>query len=269
MHVMSIIEVEHLVKRYDGTVAVDDLSFTVEPGELFGFLGPNGAGKTTTINVLCTLLAPTAGSTRVAGFDCQRQPTSVRTQIGIIFQDPSLDERLTAWENLLFHAMIYHVPARQRRARIDAVLEMVGLADRRQTIVRQFSGGMKRRLEIARGLLHHPRVLFLDEPTLGLDPQTRRRLWECLAALRRDHRLTLFLTTHYLEEAEVCDRVAIIDHGRLVALDTPALLKQRYATAAASLEDVFLSVTGHDIRDEDAMGDNPLRTVRRWNRLLR
>ena len=267
---MPIIEVQHLVKQYGDTVAVRDLSFTVEAGELFAFLGPNGAGKTTTINILCTLLAPTSGATRVAGFDCLRQSKQVREQIGIIFQDPSLDERLTAWENLLFHAMIYHVPARERRERIDRVLAMVDLSERRHTVVKRFSGGMKRRLEIARGLLHRPTVLFLDEPTIGLDPQTRRRMWEFIDRLRREFQITLFLTTHYLEEAEACDRVAIMDHGRLVALDTPAALKARHATPAASLEEVFLSVTGHDIRDEDSMGSaNPLRTVRRWNRFLR
>lgn len=266
---MSIIEVEHLVKRYNGTVAVNDLSFTVAPGELFGFLGPNGAGKTTTISILCTLLAPTSGVTRVAGFDCQRQPTEVRTQIGIIFQDPSLDERLTAWENLLFHAMIYHVPARERRARIESVLEMVDLADRRQTVVKRFSGGMKRRLEIARGLLHRPKILFLDEPTIGLDPQTRRRMWEFIEALRRDHALTLFLTTHYMEEAEVCDRVAIVDHGQLVALDTPEALKRAHATPEASLEDVFIRLTGYEIRDGEVSDKNLLRTVRRWSKMLR
>ncbi len=266
---MPIIEVEHLVKRYGEVTAVNDVSFAVEPGELFAFLGPNGAGKTTTISILCTLLAPTSGATRVAGFDCLRQPTEVRARIGIIFQDPSLDERLTAWENLLFHAMIYHVPARERRDRIERVLAMVELSDWRHTIVKRFSGGMKRRLEIARGLLHQPTLLFLDEPTLGLDPQTRRRLWAFVARLRRESQITVFLTTHYLEEAEQCDRVAIMDHGRLVALDTPAALKSRHATPAASLEDVFLHLTGHDIRDEGAMDDNPLKTVRRWNRFLR
>lgn len=263
---MAIIEVEHLVKQYNGLAAVNDVSFAVEAGELFGFLGPNGAGKTTTINILCTLLAPTRGIARVAGFDCQRQPTQVRTQIGIIFQDPSLDERLTAWENLLFHAMIYHVPARERRARLEAVLEMVDLSDRRHTVVRQFSGGMKRRLEIARGLIHRPRLLFLDEPTIGLDPQTRRRMWEFIEHLRRDHALTIFLTTHYMEEAEVCDRVAIMDHGRLVALDTPEALKQAHATPEASLEDVFIRLTGYEIRDGEPTDHDVLRTVRRWSR---
>ena len=266
---MGVIEVAHLVKQYNGLTAVNDLSFTVGPQELFGFLGPNGAGKTTTINILCTLLTPTSGSAHVAGFDCQRQPNEVRTQIGIIFQDPSLDERLTAWENLLFHAMIYHLPARERRARIEAVLEMVELADRRHAIVRQFSGGMKRRLEIARGLLHRPKVLFLDEPTIGLDPQTRRRMWEFIDALRRDHELTIFMTTHYMEEAEVCDRVAIIDHGRLVALDAPEALKRAHATPEASLEDVFIHLTGYEIRDGEPSDKDVLRTVRRWSRNLK
>ena len=266
---MSIVEVRHLVKRYNGTTAVNDLSFAVEPGELFGFLGPNGAGKTTTINILCTLLAPTSGTAQVAGFDCGTQSRDVRRQIGIIFQDPSLDDRLTAWENLLFHAMIYHVPARERRGRMESVLEMVDLADRRHTVVKQFSGGMKRRLEIARGLLHRPKVLFLDEPTIGLDPQTRRRMWEFIEILRDEHQMTLFLTTHYMEEAEACDRAAIIDHGRLVALDTPEALKTRYASSDASLEDVFIQLTGYEIRDGEAADRDLLRRVRRWSKNLR
>ena len=261
-----IVEVEHLVKRYNGTVAVNDLSLAVEPGELFGFLGPNGAGKTTTISILCTLLAPTSGAARVAGFDCVRQSREVRRQIGIIFQEPSLDERLTAWENLLFHAMIYHLPVRTRKARIDEALAMVDLADRRDTIVKRFSGGMKRRLEIARGLLHQPQVLFLDEPTIGLDPQTRRRMWEFIEQLRADTQITLFLTTHYMEEAEVCDRIAIIDHGRLVALGSPDQLKQEHGGPEASLEDVFIRLTGYEIRDGEASDHDLLRTVRRWSR---
>ncbi|MBI4313986.1 MAG: ATP-binding cassette domain-containing protein [Candidatus Omnitrophica bacterium] len=273
---MPIIEVEHLIKRYSGTVsgsagftAVDDLSFSVEPGELFGFLGPNGAGKTTTISVLCTLLAPTGGSAQVAGFDCVRESRQVREQIGIIFQDPSLDERLTAWENLRFHAMIYHIPPRERRTRIESVLEMVDLADRRNSIVKKFSGGMKRRLEIARGLLHRPKVLFLDEPTIGLDPQTRRKMWEFVHSLRSNHQITLFLTTHYMEEAEACDRVLIIDHGKLVALGAPQELKARYSSPEATLEDIFIQLTGHEIREEPAGSRDVTRTLRRWSRNLR
>ncbi|MFO7676705.1 MAG: ATP-binding cassette domain-containing protein [bacterium] len=219
------IEVDGLAKSFKDFVAVDKVSFSVAPGELFGFLGPNGAGKTTTVRMLCTLTRPTAGRARVAGHDVAREQDAVRRAIGIIFQDPSLDDRLTARENLRFHAMIYKVPGREVDERIARSLEWMELTDRAGDLVREFSGGMKRRLEIARGLLHAPRVLFLDEPTLGLDPQTRNRIWQRLLALRRDQQVTLFLTTHYMEEAENCDRVAIIDHGRIVALDTPAVLK--------------------------------------------
>lgn len=219
------IEVEHLEKRYGAFTAVADVSFTVEDGELFGFLGPNGAGKSTTINVLCTLLRPTAGRARVNGFDVRTQASQVRRSIGIIFQDPSLDDRLTAAENLEFHARIYNVPRALWRERARRLLEIVDLYERRNDLVKTFSGGMKRRLEVARSLLHHPRVLFLDEPTIGLDPQTREHIWSYLAELRQREGITLFLTTHYMDEAERCDRIAIIDHGRIVALDTPARLK--------------------------------------------
>lgn len=220
-----MIRVEDLAKNYNGLWAVDGVSFHIREGEIFGFLGPNGAGKTTTIKMLCTLTQPSRGRASIAGFDIVREPKSVRGSLGIIFQDPSLDDRLTAYENLKFHAMIYKVPRRERKARIDRVLEMTELADRRQDQVRYFSGGMKRRLEIARGLLHEPRILFLDEPTLGLDPQTRNRIWDYLHGLRRGRTMTLFLTTHYMEEAENCDRIAVIDHGRIIALDTPEHLK--------------------------------------------
>ena len=221
-----VIEVRELVRRFGSFVAVDHVSFDVAEGEIFGFLGPNGAGKSTTIAMLCTLLRPTAGQARVAGHDVTREPHAVRQAIGVIFQDPSLDDRLTALENLRFHAMLYDVPAAQFEERARAVLEMVDLADRAHSIVRQFSGGMKRRLEIARGLLHRPRVLFLDEPTIGLDPQTRRHIWTYITQLRREHGVTIFLTTHYMDEAEICDRIAIMDHGRIVALDTPEGLRR-------------------------------------------
>ncbi len=221
----TVIQVTNLIRDYGKFRAVDDISFAVPKGEIFGFLGPNGAGKTTTIKVLCTLLAPTSGSTMVAGYDCAQYPDKVRGKIGIIFQDPSLDDRLTAEENLFFHSLLYHIPPAIRKERTDIVLAMVELTDRRKSLVREFSGGMKRRLEIARGLMHQPAVLFLDEPTLGLDPQTRHHIWQYLLDLREKSELTIFLTTHYMDEAEHCDRIAIIDHGKIIALDTPINLK--------------------------------------------
>ena len=221
-----IIRVENLVKKFGELVAVDDISFNVSPGEIFGFLGPNGAGKTTTINILCTLTRPTSGRAVLNDFDVLRQQSQVRHSIGLVFQDPSLDERLTGIQNLRFHAMVYNVPATVRDQRIEQVLRMVELWDKRNNIVRIFSGGMKRRLELARGLLHHPKVLFLDEPTLGLDPQTRNHIWEYILELRRHEGTTIFLTTHYMDEAEKADRIAIIDHGKMVAMDTPEKLKR-------------------------------------------
>jgi ABC-2 type transport system ATP-binding protein len=223
----SVIEVQELVKKFGDFTAVAGIDFEVQEGEFFGFLGPNGAGKTTTINILATLLKPTAGNARLAGFDVLRQPQHVRQSIGMVFQDASLDERLTAQENLYFHAMLYHVPRRVRAARIDQVLGIVGLTDRRHSLVRTFSGGMKRRLEIGRGLLHYPKVLFLDEPTAGLDPQTRNAIWDHIRRLRDEIGITVFMTTHYLDEAENCGRIAIIDHGKIQALDSPAVLKRR------------------------------------------
>ncbi len=220
-----IIKVENLVKRFGELVAVDDISFSVASGEIFGFLGPNGAGKTTTINILCTLSKPTSGQATIDGFDVVRQQSQVRQSIGLVFQDPSLDEQLSGLQNLRFHASVYNVPASVREQRIEQVLTMVELWDRRNSQVRTFSGGMKRRLEIARGLLHYPKVLFLDEPTLGLDPQTRHRTWEYILEMREREGTTIFLTTHYMDEAEKADRIAIIDHGKLVALDTPERLK--------------------------------------------
>jgi ABC-2 type transport system ATP-binding protein len=223
---MSSIEVIDLVKTFGPLTAVDRVSFRVEDGEVFGFLGPNGAGKTTTINVLCTLMKPTSGRARVAGYDVATQRNAVRQSIGLVFQDPSLDDQLTAYENLQFHAHVYDVPSRERAERIEEVLRVVELWDRRDAVVRTYSGGMKRRLEIARGMLHHPRVLFLDEPTIGLDPQTREHVWEYILEVQRAHNITIFMTTHYMEEAEHCDRIAIIDLGKVVALDTPDALKR-------------------------------------------
>ncbi len=220
-----IIKVENLVKKFGQLVAVDNISFTVAPGEIFGFLGPNGAGKTTTINILCTLSKPTSGQAIVNGFDVVRQQSQVRQSIGLVFQDPSLDERLSGLQNLRFHALVYNVPSSVRQQRIEQVLRMTELWDRRHGEVRTYSGGMKRRLELARGLLHYPKVLFLDEPTLGLDPQTRNRIWEYILELRQREGTTIFLTTHYMDEAEKADRIAIMDYGKIVALDTPERLK--------------------------------------------
>jgi ABC-2 type transport system ATP-binding protein len=224
------IDVRSLSKNFEAITAVDDVSFDVAPGEIFGFLGPNGAGKSTTIAMLCTLLTPSAGGATVAGFDISTQRSSVRRHIGLVFQETTLDEYLTAEENLRFHAELYGVPSRDVRPRMQQVLDMVGLADRRGSLVRTFSGGMKRRLEIARGLLHSPRVLFLDEPTVGLDPQTRSSIWAYVTELRHREQITIFLTTHYMDEAEYCDRIAIMDAGRIVALDTPEALKASVAS---------------------------------------
>jgi ABC-2 type transport system ATP-binding protein len=218
--------VRDLVKKFGDITAVNGVGFDIMPGEIFGFLGPNGAGKTTTINMLCTLLKPTSGTAILNGFDVVKQHTEVRKSIGLVFQDPSLDSRLTAYENLKFHAMIYALDPAKQRGRMDEVLEMVELLDRQKDLVSTFSGGMKRRLEIARGLLHYPKVLFLDEPTLGLDPQTRNHIWTYIHTVKKREGMTIFLTTHYMEEAEHCDRIAIIDHGEIVALDTPDKLKE-------------------------------------------
>ena len=218
--------VEHLARSFGAIEAVKGIDFAVGRGETFGFLGPNGAGKSTTIKMLCTLLQPTSGRALVNGHDVVRESAAVRQSIGIVFQDPSLDEYLTAEQNLRYHCMIYHTPRHSRDARIREVLELVGLDDRRNDIVKTYSGGMKRRLEVARGLLHEPETLFLDEPTVGLDPQTRRSVWEHVMRLRETTGLTIFMTTHYMEEAEYCDRIGIIDHGNIVALDTPAGLKR-------------------------------------------
>ncbi|MBI3399749.1 MAG: ATP-binding cassette domain-containing protein [Deltaproteobacteria bacterium] len=223
---MSIIQVTDLVKKYNGLTAVNGISFEVKQGESFGFLGPNGAGKTTTINILCTLLSPTSGTAEVNGHDCLKHAHKVRSSIGLVFQDITLDNDLTAYENLKFHCYLYNMNKGETEERIEAILNVVGLYDRKDDLVRRFSGGMKRRLEIARGLLHHPKVLFLDEPTLGLDPQTRTTVWEFINNWRKKEGITVFLTTHYMDEAEVCDSIAIIDHGRIIACGTPEELKK-------------------------------------------
>jgi ABC-2 type transport system ATP-binding protein len=226
----AAVVVEQLVKRYGELTAVDAISFEVRPGEIFGFLGPNGAGKTTTIKMLCTLAVPTSGSALVAGHDIVRERTDVRRNIGLVFQDPTLDAYLTAEQNLRFHAELYGMPKSWVPDRMREVLEMVGLWERRSGRVQTFSGGMRRRLEIARGLMHSPRVLFLDEPTVGLDPQTRASIWEYIHELRQQEEITIFLTTHYMDEAENCDRIAIMDAGQVVVLDTPDRLKASIGT---------------------------------------
>jgi ABC-2 type transport system ATP-binding protein len=323
---VKVIEVENLSRRFGKIEAVKEVSFAIEEGEIFGFLGPNGAGKTTTINMLCTLLRPGGGSARVNGFDVVRQRSDVRRSIGLVFQQSTLDEQLSAEQNLRFHGYAYGIPAAQREQRMHDLLTMVELYDRRKHKVRTFSGGMKRRLEIARGLLHLPRVLFLDEPTLGLDPQTRKHIWDYLHDLRRRENLTIFLTTHYMDEAENCGRIAVIDHGRIVAMDTPdglknavggdlvtfstadtqaaaQLVRQRYhvepqiqdgqvrfhvtsgetflpdfvrefpqrllsvGLRRPTLEDVFLSLTGHEIRDSELDAKDLMRQgMQRWQR---
>jgi ABC-2 type transport system ATP-binding protein len=222
---MDVIEASNIVKRFGELEAVKGVSFSVKAGEIFGLLGPNGAGKTTTINILCTLLKPTDGQARVNGHDVIKERSQVRQSIGLVFQEPALDDYLTAEQNLRFHGYAYGVPRNVLEPRLKELLEMMELWDRRKGKISTYSGGMKRRLEIARGLLHHPRVLFLDEPTLGLDPQTRRRIWDYIHDLRKRENLAIFMTTHYMDEAENCDRIAIMDYGRTVALDTPEKLK--------------------------------------------
>jgi len=323
----DIIRVENLVKKFGELAAVADISFSVAPGEIFGFLGPNGAGKTTTINILCTLAKPTSGRATINGLDVIRQQSQVRRTIGLVFQDPSLDERLSGLQNLRFHALVYGVPASVREQRMEQLLRLVELWDKRHNEVRTYSGGMKRRLELARGLLHHPKVLFLDEPTLGLDPQTRNRIWEYILELRQREGTTIFLTTHYMDEADKADRIAIIDHGKLIAMDTPENLKKmvskdiitvktddngraaeeiksryrietrhdddglcfevtngeeflpafirefstrilRVSLHRPSLDDVFLKLTGHEIREEEVT--NTLKAmVRQHGRRMR
>jgi len=243
-----IIKVENLVKRFGDLVAVNDISFSVPPGEIFGLLGPNGAGKTTTINILCTLSKLTSGHASIDGFDVVRQQKQVRQLIGMVFQDPSLDERLSGLQNLRFHALVYNMPASLREQRIEQMLTMMELWDKRQNEVRTYSGGMKRRLELARGLLHHPKVLFLDEPTLGLDPQTRNRIWEYILEMRQREGTTILLTTHYMDEAAKADRIAIIDYGKIVALDTPERLKEIVSKDIISLKTVDEDRAAEEIR---------------------
>ncbi len=231
------IETEEITKRFDDIVAVNKVSISVKPGELFGLLGPNGAGKTTLISMLSTIAEPTSGKAKVWGFDVEKESSKVRESIGMVFQDTTLDDRLTGRENLDLHGRLYGLDGRTRKKRIEEVLALVELADRADAIVKTYSGGMMRRLEIARGLMHHPHVLFLDEPTLGLDPQTRNHIWEYIRKLNREESVTIVLTTHYMEEADhLCNRIAIIDHGEIVALDTPEELKNMLGGDVIMLE---------------------------------
>ncbi|MFA5061900.1 MAG: ATP-binding cassette domain-containing protein [Patescibacteria group bacterium] len=223
---MPIIETNNLTKRYGELVAVDNLNLQVEEGEIFGLLGPNGAGKSTTLLMLTTLIKPTSGTASVNAFDIVKESGKVRKSIGIVFQDPSSDDTLTGYENLKLHGMLYGMPAAHREEKIKEVLELVDLTDRKDDTVKKYSGGMRRRLELARGLMHHPKVLFLDEPTLGLDPQSREHLWQYIQKLAKEKGMSVVITTHYMEEADLlCNRLAIIDHGKIVALDTSANLK--------------------------------------------
>jgi ABC-2 type transport system ATP-binding protein len=253
-----MIRVQNLVRQFGTLAAVNDISFEVPRGEIFAFLGPNGAGKTTTIKMLTTLLRPTSGRVELDGLDPQHHPLEARRRFGIVFQDPSLESELTAAENMEIHGVLYHVPRRVRLQRTEQLLRLFELWDRRHEPVKRFSGGMRRRLEIARGFLHTPKILFLDEPTLGLDPQSRNQLWTHVKSLNEAESVTVFLTTHYMDEAErVAHRIAIIDHGRIVALGSPAEIKTQ--TGTESLEQAFLALTGTTIRDESASAVDQMR----------
>jgi ABC-2 type transport system ATP-binding protein len=257
----DIIVVKNLVKKYGEFTAVNKASFTVKRGEIFAFLGPNGAGKTTTIKMLTTLLSPTNGKILIDTYDPVVDQRAARSSFGIVFQDPSTDDELTAYENMEIHGVLYNVPKALRKERIETLLKVVELWDRKDSLAKTFSGGMKRRLEIARGLLHHPKILFLDEPTAGLDPQTRNRMWEYLRKLNKEEGITVFFTTHYMEEAEkIAEKVAIIDHGKILIQGTPAALKAK--TKKRTLEEAFLSLTGRSIRDEEAGAIEGLRMHR-------
>ena len=259
----SAISVKNLTKTFKGGLkAVDNISFDVPKGSIFAFLGPNGAGKTTTIKMLTTLLHPTSGTLTLNGMDPVKDSHNVRQSFGIVFQDPSLDDELTAYENMFFHAGLYGVPRNESPKKIEDLMKFVELWDRKDSLVKTFSGGMKRRLEIARGLLHTPSILFLDEPTTGLDPQTRNYIWNYIKRLNEERGLTVFFTTHYMEEAErSAQHVAIIDHGKIIVSDTPANIIA--AAGTANLEDAFIKLTGHEIRDEAAGAIDHLRSMRR------
>jgi ABC-2 type transport system ATP-binding protein len=261
----TVIEVDHLHKTFGDFTAVNDISFSVKKGEIFAFLGPNGAGKSTTIKMLTTLLMPTSGKILIDGHDPQTHQDEVRKSFGIVFQDPSIDEELTAYENMEFHGVLYQVPQPLRKKRIEELLTIVQLWDRKDHLVKTFSGGMRRRLEIARGLLHHPTIFFLDEPTVGLDPQTRNQMWSYIEELNKKEQITIFFTTHYMEEAEkVAQRIAVIDHGNLIAHGSVKELIEQ--TEKESLEEAFLALTGKAIRDEEASGLDHLRMRRQMFR---
>ena len=261
-----MIKVQNLTKSFGDVVAVNDVSFEVNRGEIFAFLGPNGAGKTTTIKMLTTLLRPTSGKVALDGLDPTVQRDEVRKRFGVVFQDPSLDQDLTAWENMEIHGVLYGVPKKERHEKATTLLKLFELWDRKDALVKTFSGGMRRRLEIARGLLHTPRVLFLDEPTLGLDPQSRNQMWTHVKSLNETEQVTVFLTTHYMDEADrVAHRIAVIDHGKVVAIGSSKELKEQ--TKTESLEDAFLALTGTSIRDEGATAADGMRQfARMWRR---
>lgn len=263
---MDIVAVKNLTKKFKDFTAVDGVSFNVAKGKIFAFLGPNGAGKTTTIKMLTTLLTPSGGQILLNGINPAENQDAARKTFGIVFQDPSLDDELTAYENLEFHGVLYGVLAETRTKRIEELLKFVELWDRKDNLVKTFSGGMKRRLEIARGLLHHPKIFFLDEPTQGLDPQTRNHIWNYIQNLNNKEDITVFFTTHYMEEAEkVAEEIAIIDHGKIVATGTPNQLKSKYKTK--TLEAAFLKATGHGLRDEEAGTAEQMRMhARVWHR---
>jgi len=260
------ISVKNLTKKFDSFSAVNNISFDVEEGKMFAFLGPNGAGKTTTIKMLTTILHPTSGKIRMNGFEIGKDNNEIRKSFGIVFQDFSLDDELTALENLEFHGILYKVPKDLLKKRIETLLKLVDLYDKKNNFVKTFSGGMKRRLEIARALVHHPRILFLDEPTAGLDPQTRNNMWNYIKRLSKEEKMTVFFTTHYMEEAEkMAEEVAIIDHGKIVFKEPPSEIKKK--TKSKSLEDAFLKLTGHDLREEEASSLEILRAQRKvWRR---
>jgi ABC-2 type transport system ATP-binding protein len=261
----TIIKVRNLTKKFGKLMAVNDISFDVCEGEIFAFLGPNGAGKSTTIKMLVTLLNPTSGEISLNGVDPTKNQHKARCSFGIVFQDPSLDEELTACENMELHGVLYGIPKSLRGKRIEELLKFVELWDRRNDLVKIFSGGMKRRLEIARGLLHHPKILFLDEPTLGLDPQTRNHIWSYIQNLNKKEGITVFFTTHYMDEAEkIANKIAIIDYGKIVAQGTTSQLETR--TRKNSLEEAFLSLTGHEIREEEGTNLDRMRMKRRFHR---
>jgi ABC-2 type transport system ATP-binding protein len=261
-----MIRVQNLVKKFGDFAAVNDISFEVQQGEIFAFLGPNGAGKTTTIKMLTTLMRPTSGTLEIDGLDPQRKQHEARRRFGIVFQDPSLEWEMTAYENMEIHGVLYHVPHKLRVERTEELLRLFELWEKRNEPVKKFSGGMKRRLEIARGFLHTPKILFLDEPTLGLDPQSRNQLWTHVKRLNASEGTTVFLTTHYMDEADrVAQRIAVIDHGRIVAQGSPAELKEQ--TNTDSLEHAFLALTGSSIRDEAATSTDQMRQfVKMWRR---